>query len=76
MLPAEREASIAATSSDGAFRAPPGAGPRRVKAIEVLEAARYSAPYVGAPRRRGPAALGAQRAGTFGLFDKDHVGDL
>jgi hypothetical protein len=30
--------------------------------------AQFSAPCIGAPMRRGPAALGAQRARTFGLF--------
>jgi hypothetical protein len=33
MLPGEREAGATATG-DGAFRAPPGAGPQRVKAPE------------------------------------------
>jgi hypothetical protein len=37
-------------------------------AEEVLEAARFTAPCVGALMRRGPPASGAQRAGTFGLF--------
>jgi hypothetical protein len=68
MLPAEQGASIAATSGDGAFRDPLGVGPRRVKAMEVPGAARFSAPCVGAPMRRGPMAPGAQMAGTFGLF--------
>jgi hypothetical protein len=68
MLPVEREASIAATSGDGVFRAPPGAGPHRVKAMKVPGVKRFSAPCVGAPMCRGPQAPGAQRAGTFGLF--------
>jgi hypothetical protein len=68
MLPAERGAGVAATSGYGAARAPPGAGPRRVKAPEDPGAAWFSAPYVGAPMRRGPLALGAKMAGTFGLF--------
>jgi hypothetical protein len=67
ILPAERGASVAATSG-GAFRAPPGAGPHRVKAMEVPGAMLFFAPCVGAPMRRGPPAPGAQRAGTFGLF--------
>jgi hypothetical protein len=68
MLLAVQGASIAAASNDGAFRAPHGVGARRVKAMEVPEAARFSAPSVGAPMCRGPLAPGAQRAGTFGLF--------
>jgi hypothetical protein len=36
--------------------------------MEVPGAARFSAPCIGAPMRRGPAALGAQMVGTFGLF--------
>jgi hypothetical protein len=53
MLPVERGASIVATSGDGAFRAPPGAGPRRVKAMEVPEAARFSMPYDEVTRHHG-----------------------
>jgi hypothetical protein len=68
MLPAGRGASIIAATGNGAFGTPPGAGPRRVKAMEVPGAARFAAPCIGAPMRRGPPALGAQRAGTFGLF--------
>jgi hypothetical protein len=40
----------------------------QVKAMEVPGMARFSAPCVGAPMRRGPPTPGAQRAGTFGLF--------
>jgi hypothetical protein len=68
MLTAERGASIAATSGDGVARAPPGAGPRRVKAPEVLGAAQFSMPRAGTPMRRGPPTPGAPMAGTFGLF--------
>jgi hypothetical protein len=68
MLPAKRGASIATTNGDGVFRAPPGAGPRSVKAMEVPEVMRFSAPCVGAPMHRGPSAPGAQRVGTFSLF--------
>jgi hypothetical protein len=67
MLPAGRGACAAATG-DGAFRAPPGAGPRRVKAMEVPGAAWFAAAGVGAPMRRGPLAPGVHRAGTFALF--------
>jgi hypothetical protein len=68
MLPVGRGAGIAATSGDGATRAPTGAGPQRVKALEVPGAVRFSAPYASAPMRRGPPASGAPMAGTFGLF--------
>jgi hypothetical protein len=68
ILPAGWGASITATSGDSAFRAPPGAGPRRVRAMVVPGAARFSAPCIGASMRRGPLIPGAQRAGTFGLF--------
>jgi hypothetical protein len=68
MLPAGREADISTATGDDAFRAPPGAGPQRVMAEEVPGVARFTAPCVGAPMRRGPPALGAQRAKTFGLF--------
>jgi hypothetical protein len=68
MLPAEWGAHIAATSGDGAAKAPPGAEPRRVRAEEALGAARFSPPRVGAPMHRGPLALGAPMAGIFGLF--------
>jgi hypothetical protein len=68
MLPVERGASIAATSGDGATRAPPGAGPQSVKALEVPRVAQFSVPRASAPMRRGPPALGAPMAGTFGLF--------
>jgi hypothetical protein len=67
MLPEERGAGVAATG-DGAFRAPLGAGPRRVKALEVPGAARFASSYIGAPMRRGPPARGVHRAGTFALF--------
>jgi hypothetical protein len=68
MLPAKQGASIATTSGDSATRAPPGAGPQRVKAVEVPGAARFSVPRAGAPMHRGPPAPGAPMAGTFGLF--------
>jgi hypothetical protein len=67
MLPGARGADAAATG-DGAFRAPPGAGPQRVKALEVPGAAWFAAPCDGAPMRRGPPAPGVHRAGTFALF--------
>jgi hypothetical protein len=66
MLPTGRGAYVAATTGDGAFRAPPG--PRSVKAMEVPGAARFATLCVGAPMRRGPLALGVHRAGTFVLF--------
>jgi hypothetical protein len=68
MLPVGRGACITAATGDGAFRAPPGAGPQRVKAMEVPGATRFTAPYVGAPMRRGPPAPIVHRVGTFGLF--------
>jgi hypothetical protein len=68
MVPSGRGASVAAATSDGVFRAPPGAGPRRVKAMEVLGAAQFATLGGGAPMRRGPPAPGAHQAGTFGLF--------
>jgi hypothetical protein len=68
MLPAGRGACVAAATGDGAFRAPPGAGTRRVKAVEVPGAAWFAAPYVGAPMRRGPPAPGVHRTGTFISF--------
>jgi hypothetical protein len=68
MLPVGRGACVAIATGDGAFRAPPGAGPRRVKAMEVPGAAWFAAPYGGAPMRRGPPAPGVHRAGTFVLF--------
>jgi hypothetical protein len=67
MLPEARGAG-AATSGDGKFRAPPRAGPRRVRAPEVLEAAWLTSPCLGAPMRRGPPALGIHWAGTFAFF--------
>jgi hypothetical protein len=67
MLPGERGAGAAA-SGEGEFRAPPGAGPRRVRAPEVPGAARFASPCLGTPMRRGPPALGVHRAGTFALF--------
>jgi hypothetical protein len=68
MLPVGRGACVTAATGDGAFRAPPGAGLRRVKAMEVPRAARFTAPCVCAPVHRGPPALGIHRAGTFVLF--------
>jgi hypothetical protein len=67
MLPEARGAGTTA-KGDGAFGAPPGARPRRVWALEVPGAARFAVPRIGAPRRRGPPAPGAHRAGTFSLF--------
>jgi hypothetical protein len=67
MLPGEREADAAAIG-DGAFRAPLGAGPRRVKALEAPGAARFASSCLGAPMRRGPPAPGVHRAGSFALF--------
>jgi hypothetical protein len=67
MLPGAQGANAAARG-DGAFRAPPGAGARRVRALEVPGAARFAAPRISAPRRRGPPAPGVHRAGTFSLF--------
>jgi hypothetical protein len=67
MLPEARGAG-AAFIGDGAFRAPPGAGPRRVKALEVPEAVRFASSCIGAPMHRGPPAPGIHRAGTFALF--------
>jgi hypothetical protein len=67
MLP-EAWGAGAAAAGDGAFRAPPGAGPRRVKALEVPGAARSTTPCIGALMRRGPPAPGVHRAGTFALF--------
>jgi hypothetical protein len=58
----------AAATGDGAFRAPPGAGPRRVRALEVPGAARFASPRIGALMHRGPPAPGVHRAGTFVLF--------
>jgi hypothetical protein len=67
MLP-EAWGAGAADTGDGAFRAPPGAGPRRVKALEVPGAARFASSCIGAPMRRGPPAPGVHQAGTFALF--------
>jgi hypothetical protein len=67
MLPGARGASAAATGDD-AFRAPPGAGPQRVKAREVPRAARFATPCVRALMHRGPPAPDVHRAGTFALF--------
>jgi hypothetical protein len=67
MLPGERGAG-AATTGDGAFRAPPGAGPQRVRALEVPGAARFTSSCLGAPMRRGPPAPGVHRVGIFALF--------
>jgi hypothetical protein len=67
MLPGAQGAGAAARG-DGAFRAPPGAGPRRVRALEVPGAAGFAVPRIGAPRHRGPPALGVHQTGTFSLF--------
>jgi hypothetical protein len=67
MLPGARGADAAA-KGDGAFRVLPGAGTRRVRALEVPGAVRFAIPHIGAPRRKGSPAPGAHRAGTFSLF--------
>jgi hypothetical protein len=67
MLPEARGAGAAARG-DGAFRAPPGDGPRRVRVLKVPGAARFTPPRIGAPRRRGPLVSGVHRVGTFSLF--------
>jgi hypothetical protein len=67
MLPEARGADAIAMG-DGAFRAPPGAGPQRVRVLEVPGVARFASPRIVARRRRGPPALGVHRAGTFSLF--------
>jgi hypothetical protein len=67
MLPEARGAGATARG-DGAFIAPPGAGPRKVRALEVPDAVRFAVPRMGAPRHKGPPAPGAHRAGTFSLF--------
>jgi hypothetical protein len=58
----------AATTGDSAFKAPPGAGPRRDKALEVPRAAQFASPCIGAPMRRWPPAPAVHRARTFALF--------
>jgi hypothetical protein len=68
MLPVGRGARVAAAAGEDTIGAPPGAGPRRVKAMEVAGAAWFATPCVGAPMRRGPPAPGIHRAGTFVLF--------
>jgi hypothetical protein len=68
MLPAGWGACVATATGDGAFRAPPGAGPRRVKAMEVPGVAWFAASCGGVPMHRGPPAPGVHRAGTFVLF--------
>jgi hypothetical protein len=65
-IPGERGAGAAATS-DGAFRAPPGAGPRWIKALEAPEVTRFALSCLDAPMRRGPPS-GGDRAGIFALF--------
>jgi hypothetical protein len=67
MLP-EAWGAGAAASGDGKFRAPPRAGPLRVRAPEVPEAAQLASPCLGAPIRRGPPAPGVHWAGTFAFF--------
>jgi hypothetical protein len=64
MLPGRRGAGVV-TNGDGEFRAPLGAGPRRVRAPETPGAAQFVSLRLGAPMRRGPSAPGAHRAGTF-----------
>jgi hypothetical protein len=67
MLPGERGAGAAA-SGDGEFRAPPSAGPQRVRAPEVPGAARFASPCLSVPMRRGSPAPDVHRAGIFVLF--------
>jgi hypothetical protein len=67
MLP-EAWGDDTAANADGAFRAPPGAGPRRVRALEVPVATQFASPCIGALMRKGPPAPGIHRAGTFALF--------
>jgi hypothetical protein len=67
MLPEARGAGAAA-SGDGEFRAPPRAGPLRVRAPEAPEVARFASSCLGAPMRRGPPVPGIHRAGIFTLF--------
>jgi hypothetical protein len=69
MLPRKQGAGAAA-NGDGEFRAPPGAGPRRVRAPEVPEATRFVSPFLDAPMRRGPPAPDVHQAGTFVLFPR------
>jgi hypothetical protein len=57
MLPAPRGADIAATRGGGAARAPPGVGPRTVRAKEDLGATRFSMPHAGAPKRSTAGAF-------------------
>jgi hypothetical protein len=58
----------AATSGDGEFRAPPGAGPLRVRALEAPVAAWFTSSCLGAPMRRGPPAPAVHQARIFALF--------
>jgi hypothetical protein len=58
----------ATASGDGEFRAPPGAGPLRVRAPKAPGAAQFALSCLGAPMRRGPPAPGVHRAGIFTLF--------
>jgi hypothetical protein len=67
MFPEVRGAGTAA-KGDGAFRAPPGARPRRDRALEVPGAARFAVPRIDAPRRKGLPVPGAHWGGTFSLF--------
>jgi hypothetical protein len=67
MLPGERGAGAAAIG-DGTFRAPPGARPQRVRALEVPGAARFASSCLGAPMCRGPPAPSVHWAGIFALF--------
>jgi hypothetical protein len=64
----EARGASAAAKGNSAFRAPPGVGPQRVRALEIPGTARLAVPRIGAPRWRGPPAWGAHRAGTFSLF--------
>jgi hypothetical protein len=66
MLPGAWGAGAAA-SGDDKFRAPPRAGPLRVRAPEVPEAARFALSSLGAPMRRRPPTPGVPRAGIFTL---------
>jgi hypothetical protein len=67
MLPMERGANIAATSGADAAKAPPGAGPWRVRAEEALRVVRFSAPCPDAPMGRGPSAYSYCPRGAPGI---------
>jgi hypothetical protein len=66
-LPEARGASTAARG-DGEFRAPPHAGPLRVRAPEVPEVVRIASLFLGVPMQRGSPAPGVHWARIFALF--------